>query len=79
GLHVHAGHGLDYRNIMPLLAISEIASFSIGFAIIARAVFVGLAAATAEMKQLMMRGTVATEIIDSRVTGVETQKSALQP
>jgi pyridoxine 5-phosphate synthase len=53
GLTVHAGHGLDYRNLRPLLGIDGLSGFSIGFAIVARAVFVGLREATAEMKRLM--------------------------
>jgi pyridoxine 5-phosphate synthase len=51
GIGVHAGHGLDYRNIPPLLSIMEITGYSIGFAIVARAVFVGLRQATQEMVQ----------------------------
>ncbi|UCG91826.1 MAG: pyridoxine 5'-phosphate synthase [candidate division WOR-3 bacterium] len=49
GLVVHAGHGINYRNAIPLLTVTEITSYSIGFAIIARAVFVGLRQATQEM------------------------------
>ncbi|MGB7054946.1 MAG: pyridoxine 5'-phosphate synthase [bacterium] len=49
GLVVHAGHGIDYRNIMPLLNITEIIGYSIGYAIIARALFVGLKQAVHEM------------------------------
>jgi pyridoxine 5-phosphate synthase len=49
GMEVHAGHGLDYQNIRPLLAIQEITGYSIGFAVVARAVFVGLQQATQEM------------------------------
>ena len=51
GLVIHAGHGIDYKNIAKLLTISEITGYSIGFAIIARAVFVGLQQATNEMVQ----------------------------
>jgi pyridoxine 5-phosphate synthase len=51
GIGVHAGHGLDYRNIQPLLSVMEITGYSIGFAIVARAVFVGLRQATQEMVQ----------------------------
>lgn len=51
GTGVHAGHGLNYRNIKALLSVSEITGFSIGFAIIARAAFVGLRQATQEMVQ----------------------------
>lgn len=52
-LQVHAGHGIDYRNIVPLLGISQIEGFSIGFSIIARSVFTGLREATSEMKRIM--------------------------
>jgi pyridoxine 5-phosphate synthase len=53
GLEVHAGHGLDYHNVGPIAAIAEIVELNIGHAIVARAVFTGLAAAVADMKQLM--------------------------
>ncbi len=53
GLAVHAGHGLNYWNIAPIAAIKEIEGFSIGFAIVARAVFVGLKEAVFEMKRLL--------------------------
>lgn len=53
GLVVHAGHALDYKNIIDILKIKEITGFSIGFAIVARAVFVGLATAVAEMKRII--------------------------
>jgi pyridoxine 5-phosphate synthase len=53
GLAIHAGHGINYRNIVPLLTINEIASYSIGFAIIARALFVGLKQATQEMVHII--------------------------
>ncbi|UCD05076.1 MAG: pyridoxine 5'-phosphate synthase [candidate division WOR-3 bacterium] len=53
GLIVHAGHGIDYRNILPLLRIPEITGYSIGFAIIARALFVGLRQAVGEMNTII--------------------------
>jgi pyridoxine 5-phosphate synthase len=53
GLKVHAGHGIDYRNIIPLLGIPEIEGFSIGFSIVARAVLTGLFEAVNEMKRIM--------------------------
>lgn len=53
GLEVHAGHGIDYKNINQLLKINEISSYSIGFAIVARAVFVGIRQATEEMAQII--------------------------
>ena len=56
GLTVHAGHGLDYHNVRPVAAIPEIIELNIGHAIVARAVFAGLAAAVREMKALMRTG-----------------------
>jgi len=53
GLTVHAGHGLDYHNVQPVAAIREIVELNIGHAIIARAVFTGLAEAVATMRALM--------------------------
>ena len=53
GLTVHAGHGLNYHNVGRIAAIPEICELNIGHAIIARAVFSGLANAVAEMKRLM--------------------------
>lgn len=54
GLTVHAGHGLTYHNVQPIAAIPEIVELNIGHAIIARAVFDGLARAVADMKALML-------------------------
>ncbi len=53
GLQVNAGHGLDYHNVSAIAAIQAITELNIGFAIIARALFVGLGPAVAEMKRLM--------------------------
>ncbi len=53
GLEVHAGHGLHYHNVQPVAAIAEIVELNIGHAIVARAVFTGLAAAVRDMKALM--------------------------
>lgn len=52
-LVVHAGHGLTYNNVAPLAAMEGFAEFNIGHSIIARAVFVGLRKAVAEMKRLL--------------------------
>ena len=49
GLRVNAGHGLNYLNIAPFRGIPEIEEVSIGHAILARAVFVGLDRAVREM------------------------------
>lgn len=53
GLKVFAGHGLDLRNIVPILSLSAIEEFNIGHSIVARAVFVGLAQAVREMADLI--------------------------
>ncbi|HTY50677.1 MAG TPA: pyridoxine 5'-phosphate synthase [Steroidobacteraceae bacterium] len=53
GLSVHAGHGLNYHNVQPVAAIGAISELNIGHAIIARAVFDGLAAAVRDMKSLL--------------------------
>ena len=53
GLRVFAGHGLDLRNIVPILSLSEIEEFNIGHSIIARAIFVGLGQAVREMADLI--------------------------
>jgi pyridoxine 5-phosphate synthase len=53
GLHVHAGHGLHYRNVGAVAAIADITELNIGHAIIAQAVFTGLPAAVREMRERM--------------------------
>jgi len=54
GMRVHAGHGLDYRNTHKLVRRGkEIQEVSIGHAIVARAVFVGIAQAVREMLRLL--------------------------
>ena len=54
GLRVHAGHGLDYLNY-PLFkrTVPHIREVSIGFAVIARAVLVGMDQAVREMRLLV--------------------------
>jgi pyridoxine 5-phosphate synthase len=52
-LIVHAGHGLTYRNIGPVAAIEGLSEFNIGHSIVARAAFVGIRKATAEMIRLI--------------------------
>lgn len=53
GLQVNAGHGLHYHNVEAIARIPEIVELNIGHAIVARAVFTGLAEAVREMKRLM--------------------------
>ncbi len=53
GLGVNAGHGLNYNNMKEFVAISEIDEVSIGHAVLARAVFVGVEHAIKEMIALV--------------------------
>lgn len=53
GLEVHAGHGLHLDNVAPIARIADIVELNIGHSIIARALFVGLPAAVAEMRRAM--------------------------
>jgi pyridoxine 5-phosphate synthase len=55
GLEVAAGHGLNYQNVNPVAAITEIEELNIGHAIVARAVLVGFERAVREMKALLDR------------------------
>ena len=53
GILLHAGHGLTYRNVKPVAAISEMRELNIGHSIIARAIMVGLEQAVRDMKRLV--------------------------
>ena len=59
GLVVNAGHGLHYHNVEPIAAIPGIHELNIGHAIVARALFSGVAGAVAEMRALIMTGEAA--------------------
>jgi len=54
GLHLHAGHGLNYHNVVPVARIARMAELNIGHAIVARAVLVGLERAVREMRDLIV-------------------------
>ena len=53
GMAVYAGHGLNYRNIDAIAAITDIEELNIGHSIVARAALVGLDSAVREMIALM--------------------------
>jgi len=53
GMRLHAGHGLNYRNVGPVAEIEAMKELNIGHAIVSRAVFVGLREAVREMKRIM--------------------------
>ena len=56
GLHVHAGHGLTYTNVLPVANIPHMEELNIGHSIVARALFVGFQEAVREMKDLCSVG-----------------------
>lgn len=51
---VNAGHGLHYHNTQRIAALPQFHELNIGHALIARALFSGLAQAVSDMKQLML-------------------------
>jgi len=53
GLEIHAGHGLDYKNVSQIVAIPKITELSIGFSIVARSAIVGIDKAVREMVELI--------------------------
>lgn len=53
GLQVNAGHGLHFHNVEAICKIPEIVELNIGHAIIAQAVFSGLAQTVKDLKQVM--------------------------
>lgn len=53
GLGVNAGHGLNYRNIAPVVALGGIEEYNIGHSIVSRAVLVGMERAVREMVELI--------------------------
>src|SRR5439155_25615561 len=53
GLHVHMGHGLNYRNVQPVVRIGGVEELNIGHSIVSRAVLVGMERAVREMKEAM--------------------------
>ena len=53
GLKVNLGHGLNYRNILSFKDVPGISEYSIGHAIMARAIYVGLDRAVRDMAGLV--------------------------
>jgi len=53
GLQVNAGHGLHFYNVAAICAIPEIVELNIGHAIIAQALFSGLAQTVKDLKHIM--------------------------
>jgi pyridoxine 5-phosphate synthase len=53
GLECHAGHGLSFDNVGPVAALPEVVELNIGHFLIGEALFEGLPAVVARMRQLM--------------------------
>lgn len=53
GIQLNAGHGLHYKNVQQIAALSKMHCLNIGHSIIARAISVGLSQAVSEMKRLI--------------------------
>ncbi len=53
GLIVHAGHGLNYKNVRRIAEINGIEELNIGHSIISEAIFIGLENAVSQMKKLI--------------------------
>lgn len=59
GLIPHFGHGLTYRNVVPVAGIPGAGELNIGHSIVARAVMVGFQQAVREMKMLIQSACCA--------------------
>lgn len=53
GIQVNAGHGLNYTNVKPILALPKLVELNIGHSIVSRALFVGFEKAVSEMVECM--------------------------
>ena len=53
GMQLHAGHGLNYRNVQPVARLAEMCDLNIGHSIVSRALFHGMERAVREMKRLI--------------------------
>jgi len=62
GMRLHAGHGLNYRNVIPVARIQLMAELNIGHAIVSRAIFTGLRTAVREMKDLLDQATQVRDV-----------------
>ncbi|MEM9443920.1 MAG: pyridoxine 5'-phosphate synthase [Verrucomicrobiota bacterium] len=54
GLQVNAGHGLNYQNIAPIVAMHDLDTLNIGHSIVSRALSVGFKTAVSDMLDLLI-------------------------
>jgi pyridoxine 5-phosphate synthase len=62
GLVVHAGHGLDYKNVGRVATIPGVEELNIGHSIVARAVLVGMERAVREMREAIDRAVTLSRL-----------------
>ena len=55
GMILHAGHGLTYRNVVPVASIANMSELNIGHSIVSRALMIGFQQAVREMKELVAK------------------------
>lgn len=53
GLEIHAGHGLDYDTVPPIMGLPGLRELNIGHFLVGEALFCGFAAAIARMREAM--------------------------
>jgi pyridoxine 5-phosphate synthase len=53
GIEPHAGHGLTFDNVVPIAAIPHLKELNIGHFLVGEAIFTGLEASVARMRELM--------------------------
>lgn len=53
GMRLHAGHGLNYVNVVPVAQLPSMGELNIGHSIISRALMVGMREAVAQMRQIL--------------------------
>ncbi|HXJ22586.1 MAG TPA: pyridoxine 5'-phosphate synthase [Polyangia bacterium] len=56
GLRLGAGHGLDYANLAPVVALPGLEELNIGHGVVSRAVLIGMPAAVEELRAIIDRG-----------------------
>jgi pyridoxine 5-phosphate synthase len=61
GFAVNAGHGLNYDNVQPIAAHPLVQELNIGHWLVAESVYVGIAAAVRQMKQIMLAARRETQ------------------
>jgi pyridoxine 5-phosphate synthase len=62
GLVVHAGHGLDYKNVGRVATLPGVEELNIGHSIVARAVLVGFERAVREMREAIDRAVTLARL-----------------